>query len=59
MNTSTTEAVGDPGRRMTTTNDLVAAEVARADPATDALAEVGEADREAGGCAEVTSAPPC
>lgn len=59
MNTSTTEVAGDPGRRMTTTNGLVAAEVARADPATDALAEVGEAGRAPGGCGEVTSVRPC
>jgi hypothetical protein len=44
---------------MTTTNALVAAEAAPGDPATDALAEVGEADRAPGGCAEAMSAPRC
>ena len=44
---------------MTTTNDLVAAEAAPGDPATDVLAEVGEADRAPDGCAEAMSVPPC
>ena len=59
MNTSTIEVAGDPGRRMTTPNDLVAAEAAPGDPVTDARAEFGEADRAPDGCAEATSVPPC